>query len=140
MGVSQQVRKQVSSVTTSRRGCAGFVMSGSRHKRMNAVRIRKENQVLNAEEQKAMASYSYEEKASRHTSASASASASTRPCAIARAPGPIASCGCWHVPDPHTLQWAGVLTRSRSRRALMSPHLCATCLVLSCRWVARPTS
>jgi UPF0396 protein UM04995 len=29
---------------------AGFVMSGSRHQRMNAVRVRKENQVISAEE------------------------------------------------------------------------------------------
>lgn len=27
----------------------GYVMSGSRHNRMNAVRVRKENQVRNAE-------------------------------------------------------------------------------------------
>lgn len=33
---------------------AGFVMSGSRHRRMNAVRVRKENQVLGAEEQRAL--------------------------------------------------------------------------------------
>lgn len=43
----------------------GYVMSGSRHKRMNAVRIRKENQVLSAEEKRAMAMYSYEEKVGR---------------------------------------------------------------------------
>lgn len=30
----------------------GFVMSGNRHKRMNAIRMRKENQVLTAEEEK----------------------------------------------------------------------------------------
>ena len=30
----------------------GYVMSGSRHKRMNAVRIRKENQVISAEEKR----------------------------------------------------------------------------------------
>jgi len=41
----------------------GFVMSGSRHRRMNAVRLRKENQVYNAEEQRALAMYNYEEKA-----------------------------------------------------------------------------
>eukprot|EP01043_Picozoa_sp_COSAG02_P026703 COSAG02_NODE_1546_length_11977_cov_3.458586_2_plen_77_part_00 len=34
-------------------------------RRMNAVRIRKENQVLNAEEKRAMAMYSYEEKVGR---------------------------------------------------------------------------
>lgn len=33
---------------------AGFVMSGSRHKLMNAVRKRKENQVITAEEKKAL--------------------------------------------------------------------------------------
>jgi hypothetical protein len=43
----------------------GFVMSGSRHKRMNDVRIRKENQVYSAEEKRAMALYNYEEKAAR---------------------------------------------------------------------------
>lgn len=32
----------------------GYVMSGSRHKRMNAVRIRKENQVYSAEEKKSI--------------------------------------------------------------------------------------
>eukprot|EP01043_Picozoa_sp_COSAG02_P086190 COSAG02_NODE_23688_length_711_cov_0.887255_2_plen_38_part_01 len=32
---------------------------------MNAVRIRKENQVLNAEEKRAMSTYSYEEKVGR---------------------------------------------------------------------------
>merc|ERR1719265_3130580 len=35
----------------------GYVMSGSRHRRMNAVRIRKENQVYSAEEQRALALY-----------------------------------------------------------------------------------
>ena len=34
---------------------SGYVMSGSRHARMNAVRIRKENQVYSAEEQRALA-------------------------------------------------------------------------------------
>jgi len=46
----------------------GFVMSGSRHRRMNAVRIRKENQVYSAEEKRALAMYQFEEKASRETS------------------------------------------------------------------------
>lgn len=62
----------------------GYVMSGSRyvlpaphdvvhtlllyrHRRMNAVRIRKENQVYSAEEQRALAMYNYEERASRET-------------------------------------------------------------------------
>lgn len=40
---------------------AGYVMSGSRHKRMNAVRLRKENQVYSAEEKRALALFNYEE-------------------------------------------------------------------------------
>jgi hypothetical protein len=40
----------------------GYVMSGSRHTRMNAVRIRKENQVYSAEEKKALAIITFEEK------------------------------------------------------------------------------
>ncbi|KAK9845816.1 hypothetical protein WJX81_003202 [Elliptochloris bilobata] len=39
----------------------GYVMSGSRHSRMNAVRIRKENQVYTAEEKAALAMYNFEE-------------------------------------------------------------------------------
>merc|ERR1719510_948865 len=46
----------------------GYVMSGSRHRRMNAVRIRKENQVYSAEEKKALALYNFEEKANRESS------------------------------------------------------------------------
>merc|ERR1719343_236952 len=46
---------------------AGYVMSGSRHRRMNAVRIRKENQVYSAEEKRALAMYNFEEKANRET-------------------------------------------------------------------------
>jgi hypothetical protein len=44
---------------------AGFVMSGSRHRRMNAVRLRKENQIYSAEEKKALALFNYEEKSRR---------------------------------------------------------------------------
>lgn len=40
---------------------SGYVMSGSRHARMNAVRIRKENQVYSAEEQRALAMITMEE-------------------------------------------------------------------------------
>jgi predicted RNA-binding protein with RPS1 domain len=40
---------------------SGYVMSGSRHTRMNAVRIRKENQVYSAEEQRALALITMEE-------------------------------------------------------------------------------
>jgi hypothetical protein len=43
----------------------GYVMSGSRHARMNAIRIRKENQVYTAEEKAALAMINYEEKAQR---------------------------------------------------------------------------
>ncbi|OQR86330.1 hypothetical protein ACHHYP_10654 [Achlya hypogyna] len=44
---------------------AGYVMSGSRHQRMNAVRIRKENQVYSAEEKRALALINFEEKQQR---------------------------------------------------------------------------
>ena len=40
----------------------GYVLSGSRHSRMNAVRIRKENQVYSAEEKRALALITFEEK------------------------------------------------------------------------------
>ena len=40
---------------------AGYVMSGNRHSKMNAVRIRKENQVYSAEEKAALAMYNFEE-------------------------------------------------------------------------------
>lgn len=40
---------------------AGYVMSGSRHARMNAVRIRKENQIYTAEEKAALAMFNFEE-------------------------------------------------------------------------------
>merc|ERR1711953_323903 len=45
----------------------GYVMSGSRHRRMNAGRIRKENQVYSAEEKRALAMYNFEEKANRES-------------------------------------------------------------------------
>jgi len=40
----------------------GYIMSGSRHKRMTAVRLRKENQVYTAEEKRALAVFNYEQK------------------------------------------------------------------------------
>lgn len=40
----------------------GFVMSGSRHRRMEAVRIRKENQIYSADEKRALAMFSREER------------------------------------------------------------------------------
>lgn len=45
----------------------GYVMSGSRHRRMEAVRIRKENQVYSADEKRALAMFNYEERAKRET-------------------------------------------------------------------------
>lgn len=44
---------------------AGYVMSGSRHRRMNAIRMRKENQVISAEEQRGLLKLQMEEKAKR---------------------------------------------------------------------------
>lgn len=46
---------------------AGFVMSGNRNKRMNAVRLRKEGQVISAEEKRTLAMMNYEEKIKRET-------------------------------------------------------------------------
>lgn len=40
----------------------GYVMSGSRHRRMNAVRMRKENQVISAEEKRGILKMQKEEK------------------------------------------------------------------------------
>lgn len=40
----------------------GYVMSGSRHQRMNAVRMRKENQIISAEEQRSILRMRAEEK------------------------------------------------------------------------------
>lgn len=46
---------------------SGFVMSGSRHARMNAVRIRKENQIYSAEEVRALALITLEENQQKET-------------------------------------------------------------------------
>ncbi len=43
----------------------GYVMSGNRHKRMNEVRIRKENQVYSAEEKRALMLCSFEQQQER---------------------------------------------------------------------------
>ena len=43
----------------------GYVMSGARHARMNAIRVRKENQVYSAEEKAALALYNAEEAAKK---------------------------------------------------------------------------
>ena len=53
--------------TMPRHTISGYVMSGSRHKRMNAVRMRKENQVYSAEEKRALAMFNYEEKQKRES-------------------------------------------------------------------------
>lgn len=39
---------------------SGFVMSGSRHRRMEAVRLRKENQVYSADERRALAKFNHQ--------------------------------------------------------------------------------
>ncbi|KAG1168990.1 hypothetical protein G6F70_008774 [Rhizopus microsporus] len=44
---------------------AGYVMSGSRHQRMNAVRLRKENQVISAEEKRLVLQHAQEQKLRR---------------------------------------------------------------------------
>ncbi|KAF1802941.1 ras-induced vulval development antagonist-domain-containing protein [Mucor lusitanicus] len=44
---------------------AGYVMSGSRHQRMNAVRLRKENQVISAEEKRLVLQHAQEQKIKR---------------------------------------------------------------------------
>ena len=43
----------------------GWVMSGSRHRRMEAVRLRKENQIYSADEKRALAMFSKEEREKR---------------------------------------------------------------------------
>ncbi|KAL5476189.1 hypothetical protein EMCRGX_G026104 [Ephydatia muelleri] len=43
----------------------GYVMSGSRHRRMEAVRIRKENQIYSADDKHALAAFNREERAKR---------------------------------------------------------------------------
>ncbi|XP_038050351.1 NF-kappa-B-activating protein-like [Patiria miniata] len=43
----------------------GYVMSGSRHRRMEAVRMRKENQIYSADEKRALASFNKEERGKR---------------------------------------------------------------------------
>ncbi|KAI8071616.1 ras-induced vulval development antagonist-domain-containing protein [Gongronella butleri] len=44
---------------------AGYVMSGSRHRRMNAVRLRKENQVISAEEKRQLLQHAQEQRMKR---------------------------------------------------------------------------
>lgn len=51
--------------TISRFETAGYVMSGSRHHLMNAVRMRKENQVISAEEKRMISQMALEERVKR---------------------------------------------------------------------------
>lgn len=44
---------------------SGYVMSGSRHRRMEAVRLRKENQIYSADEKRALAKFNHEERSKR---------------------------------------------------------------------------
>ncbi len=44
---------------------SGYVMSGSRHRRMEAVRIRKENQIYSADDRRALAMFNKDEKSKR---------------------------------------------------------------------------
>jgi len=46
----------------------GYVMSGSRHRRMEAVRLRKENQIYSADEKRALATFNYEARAQKEQS------------------------------------------------------------------------
>jgi hypothetical protein len=50
----------------------GYVMSGSRHRRMNAVRVRKENQVISAEEKRGILQLAAQEKVKRENEVSCS--------------------------------------------------------------------
>ena len=43
----------------------GYVMSGSRHRRMEAVRLRKENQVYSADEKRALATFNHEARSNK---------------------------------------------------------------------------
>ncbi|RWS15259.1 UPF0396 protein CG6066-like protein [Dinothrombium tinctorium] len=43
----------------------GYVMSGSRHRRMEAVRLRKENQIYSADEKRALQMFNKEERQKR---------------------------------------------------------------------------
>ncbi|XP_052215488.1 NKAP family protein CG6066-like [Dreissena polymorpha] len=45
----------------------GFMMSGSRHRQMEAVRLRKENQIYSADEKRALANFNHEERTKRET-------------------------------------------------------------------------
>ncbi|KAL3311427.1 hypothetical protein Ciccas_009994 [Cichlidogyrus casuarinus] len=46
---------------------SGYVMSGSRHRRMEAVRLRKENQVYSADEKRALEQFNFAERSKRET-------------------------------------------------------------------------
>lgn len=53
-------REEIASLERS-----GYVMSGSRHRRMEAVRLRKENQIYSADEKRALACFNQEERRNR---------------------------------------------------------------------------
>jgi len=46
----------------------GYVMSGSRHRRMEAVRLRKENQIYSADEKRALATFNHEARSNKERS------------------------------------------------------------------------
>jgi hypothetical protein len=46
----------------------GYVMSGSRHRRMEAVRLRKENQIYSADEKRALATFNHEARSNKEKS------------------------------------------------------------------------
>jgi len=46
---------------------AGYIMSGNRHRRMEAVRMRKESQIYSAEEKRALAVYSKQERVNKES-------------------------------------------------------------------------
>ncbi len=45
----------------------GYVMSGSRHRRMEAVRLRKENQIYSADERRAMVMFNMDQRQKKET-------------------------------------------------------------------------
>ena len=73
----------------------GYVMSGSRHKRMNAVRVRKENQVISAEEKRGILHLQAQEKAKRENEVSAKVQATCAP--SIRADGGMACRRLWRA-------------------------------------------
>lgn len=78
----------------------GYVMSGSRHARMNAIRIRKENQVYTAEEKAALAMINYEEKAMKEQKARCAVVVQLSCCvSICSVAAPLVKCVSVFVPN-----------------------------------------